>query len=49
MPVGPCQSNKKKGYKYGGGGKCYTGSGAKKKAAKQWQAIEISRHRKKKK
>lgn len=35
MPVGPCQSKKKKGYKYGDSGKCYTGSGAKKKAAKQ--------------
>lgn len=42
MPIKKCQSNKKKGYKYGDSGKCYTGKGSRKKAIKQGQAIKIS-------
>ena len=34
----------KTGLKYSKGGKCYTGPAARKKAAKQGQAIEISKH-----
>lgn len=45
MPVKPCTRDGKSGYKYGDSGKCYTGPGARKKATKQGQAIEISRHK----
>jgi len=44
MPVQPCKEGGKSGEKYGAGGKCYTGKGAHKKAVKQGQAIEISKH-----
>jgi hypothetical protein len=40
MPVQRCQSNGKKGWKYGSKGKCYTGPDAKEKAEKQGRAIE---------
>lgn len=46
MPVKTCSKDGKSGYKYGDSGHCYTGPGAKRKAAKQGQAIEISRHKK---
>jgi hypothetical protein len=36
------------GYKYGKGGKRYTGKGAKAKAAKQGRAIKASQHKKSK-
>lgn len=44
MPIQKCNIQGKPGLKYGDSGKCYTGSDAKKKASKQGQAIEISRH-----
>jgi hypothetical protein len=43
MPVNRCQSNKKKGYKWGKSGKCYTGQRARSKAKKQGVAITISK------
>jgi hypothetical protein len=53
MPVMPCSSGGKSGYKYGEGGKCYTYTSgntqsriaARAKAAKQGRAIEISKAR----
>lgn len=42
MPFKKCSSNGKSGTKYGGSGKCYTGSGAKPKAIKQMKAIRAS-------
>lgn len=44
----PVRKTKGGGYKYGRSGKTYYGKGAKAKAKKQGQAIEISRHKKKK-
>lgn len=44
MPIQKCETHGKQGVKYGEGGKCYTGPDAKKKASKQGQAIEISKH-----
>ena len=52
MPVEQCQSNGKPGYRWGESGACYTYTPnsdrsrvrARKKAQKQGQAIEISRH-----
>ena len=46
MPLMRCTRNKKSGWKYGKGGKCYTGPGAKKKAAQQGQAIRQSQKKK---
>lgn len=46
MPIMKCNKDGKSGYKYGESGHCYTGPDAKKKAAKQGQAIEISKHSK---
>ena len=46
MPVQKCSKDGKSGYKWGDSGHCYTGPGAKKKALKQGQAIEISKHAK---
>lgn len=46
MPIKTCQKNKRKGYKFGDKGKCYTGKGALKKAKKQGRAIEYSKHKK---
>lgn len=40
MPLMRCTSNGKSGWKFGKSGKCYTGPGAKKKAAKQGAAIK---------
>ena len=40
MPVKKCKAKGKSGYKYGSKGKCYTGKGGRKKAAKQGQAIK---------
>lgn len=42
MPIKKCQSNSKKGFKYGDSGKCYTGPNAKEMAVKQAVAIKIS-------
>lgn len=47
MPVMRCTSNGKKGWKYGKSGKCYTGSDAKEKAARQGRAIEANKGKKK--
>ncbi len=44
MPIQKCNIQGKLGLKYGDSGKCYSGPDAKKKAAKQGQAIEIGRH-----
>lgn len=44
MPVKSCSAKGKSGKKYGDSGKCYTGSGAKSKAAKQGRAIEMRKH-----
>lgn len=44
MPIKKCQKDGKSGYKYGDSGTCYTGPGAREKAAKQGRAIEISKH-----
>lgn len=44
MPVKKCTSDGKSGYKYGDSGHCYTGPGARQKAIKQGQAIEIQKH-----
>lgn len=49
MPVQPCKSKGKSGYRYGPTGHCYTGPGAKAKAAKQGQAIRASQARQKSK
>jgi hypothetical protein len=45
MPIKECKEDKKKGYKYGDTGKCYTGPGAREKAVKQGQAIKASQAR----
>ena len=45
MPVQPCTTNGKKGWRYGTSGKCYTGPGAKRKAHVQGYAIEQSQKR----
>lgn len=45
MPVQRCSKDGKAGWKYGKEGTCYTGPGAKEKAIKQGQAIEINRHK----
>ena len=42
-----CQKNKKKGWKYGKGGKCYVSKNAKEKAKKQGRAISLSKARRK--
>jgi hypothetical protein len=44
----PVRKTKSGGYKYGSSGKTYYGSGAKSKATKQGQAIEISKKKRKK-
>lgn len=45
MPIQKCSSGGKSGYKYGETGKCYTGKGARAKAARQGRAIEASKAR----
>jgi hypothetical protein len=42
MPVEKCTINGKSGWRWGKSGKCYTGPGAKAKAAKQGRAIKVS-------
>lgn len=44
-PIKKCQSKGKPGFKWGDSGKCYTGPAAKSKAAKQGQAVSISKAR----
>lgn len=46
MPIQRCQSGGKSGYKWGEKGHCYTGPGAREKAAKQGRAIERQKHMK---
>jgi len=54
MPIMPCVSEKKKGFKYWETWNCYTyeegnktsEENAREQAIKQWQAIEISRLKK---
>lgn len=41
----PVRKTKGGGYKYGSSGKAYYGKDARKKAVKQGQAIEISKHK----
>ena len=48
MPVHTCTKDGKQGYKYGSSGKCYTGAGAKTKAAAQGRAINANRKSSKK-
>jgi hypothetical protein len=43
MPLNKCTNDGESGYKWGNSGKCYTGPGAKEKALKQGQAIEINK------
>lgn len=40
MPIKKCTVGGKNGYQWGDSGKCYTGQGAREKAAKQGRAIE---------
>jgi len=47
MPVKKCKSGGKSGHKYGDSGKCYTGKGSAKKAAKQGRAIKASQSKRK--
>jgi len=47
MPVKKCKAKGKSGRKYGSKGKCYTGKGAKGKAAKQGRAVKASQGRRK--
>ena len=49
MPVMPCTSGGKRGYKYGKSGKCYVGAGAKAKAERQGRAISASKNKRRKK
>lgn len=42
MPIKRCQTDGKKGYKYGDSGHCYPGNEGKAKAVKQAVAIKIS-------
>lgn len=42
MPIIKCQSNGQQGFKFGQSGKCFTGPGAREKAARQGQAIKAS-------
>ncbi len=49
MPIMSCSKGGKSGYKWGKNGHCYTGSGARAKAAKQGRAIKSSQHKGKKK
>ena len=48
MPLKKCKSKGKSGTKFGNKGKCYTGAGGKKKAAKQARAIHASLDEKRK-
>lgn len=43
MPVMRCQKNRIPGFKFGVTGTCYTGRGARNKAARQGRAIERSK------
>jgi len=45
MPILKCQKNKKKGYKFGKRGTCYTGRDGLKKAKRQGRAIEVNKKR----
>lgn len=47
MPLRPCQSGGKQGWKWGEEGTCYTGPDAKEKANTQGRAIEASKQKKK--
>lgn len=40
MPVQKCTSSNKSGYKFGVGGKCFTGRGSKARATRQGRAIK---------
>ncbi len=48
MPVMPCQSGGKRGFKWGSSGKCFTGKGGRVKAARQGRAIKASQSRRSK-
>lgn len=45
MPIKECQTDGKKGYKWGSSGKCYIGADGKRKAIKQGKAIEASKNK----
>jgi hypothetical protein len=49
MPLMQCTKAGKRGWKYGKSGACYTGAGARAKAAKQGKAIKSSQSKKGKK
>lgn len=42
MPIERCQKDGKPGFKFGPNGTCFTGSGARAKAARQGRAIEAN-------
>lgn len=44
MPIKRCFKNGVAGWKFGDEGRCYTGPGAKAKAAKQGRAIQARKH-----
>ena len=46
LPVMKCQKNGKPGWKWGKNGFCYTGPGAKEKAARQGRAVKVSQEKK---
>lgn len=48
MPIKSCQEKNKSGKKWGDKGKCYTGSDATAKAARQGRAVKASQVRRKK-
>lgn len=48
MPLKPCQTKGKSGYKYGDTGHCYPGNTGRAKAIEQMKAIKASRARVKK-
>lgn len=47
MPITKCSKKGKVGFRFGKSGRCYTGTGAKKKAIKQGKAIKSSQARRK--
>lgn len=46
MPVQRCTRNNRRGFRWGASGKCYTGPGARGKAAKQGRAILAAGYKK---
>lgn len=44
MPIMTCSKDGKPGFKFGAGGTCYIGDGARARAERQGRAIEASKH-----